>query len=271
MEIWLVQNGARTGPFAPYDIEGRITRGELEASQPAWHDGMAAWATLGEMPAFAGVFARAQAAGVEQAAEQLVRNAAPPLRAKPLLIRRFLARWFDLNLVNLVWWGGLALAGQDLTKVYLNTWLLLVPLLPWLLIESLLMRRLGTTPGKALLGLRVTNLDGSNLSMHQALLRTMRVLSLGVGLTVPLIMWVCQALNAWLTWRMGAALWDFAPGHRLDGRPVRAWQVILFGVVFLGILQLTGMIMMPVLLEAFGKDMPPWLRELAEQSQRQRP
>jgi len=270
MEIWLVQNGARTGPFAPYDIEGRITRGELEVTQPAWHDGMAAWATLGDMPAFAAVFARAQEAEAEPAAEFSKRHAPAPARAEPLLVRRFLARWFDLNLINLLWWGTLALAQQDLTKVYLNKWLLLAPLVPWLFLEALMLRRFGTTPGKALLGLWVTNLDGTRLSLHQALLRTMRVLSLGVGLTIPVFMWICQAVTGWLTWRMGSALWDLAPGHRVNQSPPRGWRILAFGLVLLGVLQVTGMIMMPVLLEVFGKEMPAWLRELAEQSERQR-
>lgn len=264
MEIWMVQNGVRTGPFAPYDIEGRITRGELEAAQPAWHDGMAVWGTLGEMPAFAAVFARAEAAEVQQAVEHEERQLPPLLPAKPLLIRRFLARWFDLSLVNLLWWGGLFLTGQNLKAVLLNPWLMLAPLVPIVLLEPWLLRRLGTTPGKALLGLWVANLDGSRLTLRQGTIRTVRVLSLGVGLTLPYLAFACQALSAWLTWRMGSALWDLAPGHRVHERTPKVWQSILFGVIFLGILQATGTIMMPTYLEV----MPPWLRSLVEQTQR---
>jgi len=268
MEIWLVQNGVRTGPFAPYDIEGRITRGELEPTQPAWHDGMAAWATLADMPAFAEVLNRTQAAEAEKSVQALDSQKPPPLRDKPRLVRRFLARWFDLNLINLLWWAGLLQAGQDLTAIYSNKWLLPLPLLPWLFIEALMLRRFGTTPGKLLLGLEVVNSNGTKLSLRQAMLRTLRVLSLGVGLTLPVFTLICQAVSGWLTWRLGSALWDLAPGHQVNHRPVRAWRIILFGVVLLGVWQLSASIMLPVYLEVYAKDIPAWLRTLAEESRR---
>jgi uncharacterized RDD family membrane protein YckC len=259
MEIWLIQNGVRTGPFAPYDIEGRLTRDELSADQPAWHDGMPSWGTLGDMPQFAGVLARR---GEHEAEVTRLRSVPPPLPPQPLLLRRFFARWLDFNIIHLLWWAGLALAQQDLTKIYLNPWMLLGPLLPWLLIEALLLRRLATTPGKFLLGLEVRNLDGSNLSLRQALLRTLRVLSLGLGLRLPILMLACQGMSAWLTWRYGASLWDLAPGHRVLPRPLVALRVAALSILLAVVIPLTGLILMPTFVKVHGDDYP-WLRAAA--------
>ena len=267
MEIWLIQHGERTGPFSPYDVEGRIQRNELEADQPAWHEGMDAWSTLGEMPYFETAFERLKEQEDRQPQEKPATPPPLPFQPKPLLIRRFFARWFDLHLMNLFWWGGLALAGRDLAPMYGNPWMLIVPFIPWLFIEVALLHRFGTTPGKALLGLSVRNLDGSLLSPRQGLLRTMRVWALGLGLTLPLLVIVCQGISAWLTRRFGASIWDLAPGHRVVGRRVSIARIVLFGLIFLFIAQALGVILLPAFIEIYGDDLP-WLRDLMEKSQR---
>jgi hypothetical protein len=67
---------------------------------------------------------------------------------------------------------------------------------------------------------------------------------------------------------MGSALWDLGPGHRVNDRPVRTWQAILFCVLILGFWQVSGSIVTPMFLEVHGKDLPAWLRAAAEESRR---
>lgn len=261
MEVWLVEEGQRTGPFSAYAIEGRISRGEVDESQPAWEPGMAQWGTLGEMPRFADAFLRVRA---ERAAEKRARRTPPPLPAAPLLLRRFFARWFDFNLVHLAWWGILAATGQDLVKIFANPWLLVAPLLPWGLIEAACLTRLATTPGKWLLGMEVRNMDGSRLGWRQALLRTLRVLTMGIGLRLPILVLVCQGVSAWLTKRFGAALWDLAPGHKVVWRPLDGVRVAALTVIFMVVVPATSMLLMPAMVELYG-DQFPWLRAAAAQ------
>ena len=64
-----------------------------------------------------------------------------------------------------------------------------------LVVEPLLLRLFGTTPGKALLGLRVTYQDGSHLSYVDAQARTWDVISRGMGWNLPIYslyrLWKC--------------------------------------------------------------------------------
>jgi uncharacterized RDD family membrane protein YckC len=57
----------------------------------------------------------------------------------------------------------------------------------WIVVESLLMSTLGTTPGKALLGVRVRTNTGENLNFFQALSRTGGIWIRGEALGIPIV------------------------------------------------------------------------------------
>lgn len=121
---------------------------------------------------------------VEFAADQLPRVKAP--------WRRFFARNFDFflytSLLNLV----LILLGVNISGggVGLSLLSIVVSLLLMYLLEPLFLAKWGTTPGKAVLGLWVTDLDGGRLTISDARSRTGGVLWKGMGLSIPVYEWV---------------------------------------------------------------------------------
>jgi len=55
-----------------------------------------------------------------------------------------------------------------------------------LLLDALCMARFGQTPGKALLGIRLTNSDGTRLNFAKAIRRDLSLFVRGLGLGIPL-------------------------------------------------------------------------------------
>lgn len=121
---------------------------------------------------------------------------APPRDEKPLPRdpfqhpwRRYFARSLDLGLYGLAILAVLLLGFHVPLEIMasrvvglLVSWL---ANLPMLLLEPLMLSRWGTTPGKALLGIRVLDPEGQKLSLLQARRRTMTVFAKGMGYGIP--------------------------------------------------------------------------------------
>lgn len=104
--------------------------------------------------------------------------------------RRFFARTLDMALYTVLWIALLVLLGfhinfldQGVIISYLKT---LVSLVLMVFLEPLFLSKLGTTPGKAILGLRVTDLSGQRLTYRAAAARTGTVISRGMGFEIPI-------------------------------------------------------------------------------------
>ena len=102
--------------------------------------------------------------------------------------RRFFARSLDLAICGLVWTAIYALGfhwnqPNGFWVNLLNTWVDWVLLL---VLEPLSLHFWGTTPGKALFGISIRNIDGEKLSWNEALLRTWRVFAKGFGYGLPI-------------------------------------------------------------------------------------
>lgn len=99
--------------------------------------------------------------------------------------RRLLARLFDYLLVNLALLAAMCLAGYNPARanslaISLGTTVLLG------LLEPLCLRLFAATPGKALLGMRLTAPDGEKLSYGAGVNRYLRMLWHGLGCYIPI-------------------------------------------------------------------------------------
>lgn len=109
-------------------------------------------------------------------------DALPPV---PGLTRRFFARCFDWLLTLYLIMAACCLLGRN--AALLNNTLLGIGLQVLLLfVEPLLICLLGTTPGKALLGMRLSRPDGGHLSYGEAFQRHLMMLWSAVGLGIPI-------------------------------------------------------------------------------------
>lgn len=103
--------------------------------------------------------------------------------------KRYFARWLDYliwgAIVNVVWIVLLRvrpiLMGFWETVYGIGAMALFVP------VEALLLHKFGTTPGKYIMGIRLEYIQGGNLPYSEALYRSLRVFTGGVGLGIPLI------------------------------------------------------------------------------------
>lgn len=267
MEIWLIRNGEKSGPFHDYEIRQKISAGDLESTVPAWHEGLAEWKAISELDLFRKEF-ELKAAPEPPPTEPLPASppvAPPPLPGSRKLARRFWARWLDLHLYSAVWWLTMYAAGRDIGAMLTNPWVMVPQLLPWFILEAFMIHRFGTTPGKALLGLRVTNQDGSPLTLAAASHRSFRVLIVGIGFGWGPVAILCQALSFFTTKKLGNPLWDFLGKHQVTSQPVNPLRVVTFAVLFFTAIQLQLAVLSPYYMKNIGQSFPE-LRERIEQN-----
>lgn len=275
MDIWIIRDGEKIGPLHDFEIRRKISDAELPATTPAWHEGLDAWKPLVEIELFRREFEllpqndqpqfeppaprsqpelRPTAPSPDESQDEPVTSL--PLPVKPLYLRRFWARWFDLSLYSGVWWLAMWAAGQDIDAALRNGWVMFFQYVPWFVLEALLLHHHATTPGKWLLGLRVVNLDASRLDLAASTRRSVRVLFTGIGFGWGLLAVFCQAMSYVVARHLGNTLWDQSGGHRVLSAPVPPKRIASFVLLFFGALQLQLIVISPYLLEEAGKSFP---------------
>lgn len=103
--------------------------------------------------------------------------------------RRFLARILDLSFYNLLWSGFLIFAFNVNLSLRSNIGSLMdtfASIALMLFLEPLWVHFFGTTPGKAIFGLKIEDPEGKRLSYNVALERTWGVISNGMGYNIPI-------------------------------------------------------------------------------------
>ncbi len=160
-----------------------------------------------------------------------VRRDVVPIHPHPW--RRFLARWLDLELCRLA----LEVLLYLVLNLYplKNFWFEVLDYLfsvgALLLVEPILLSRWGTTPGKFLLRLRVTNLTGGKLTLSQARERTKGVFFRGVGLFLPVYS-LYRNYRSYRSCGEGEPL-DWEEASCCVASPLPLWRCAAFGLAFL--------------------------------------
>lgn len=266
MEIWIIRDGEKVGPLHDFEIRRKITSGELPASTPAWHEGSGDWKPLIEIDLFKREFELVSPAvdSPPPVVESLpTEDRQAPKAPKPPVIRRFCARWLDLMFYSGIWWLGMWAAGQDIGAALINPWIMFFHYVPWFVLESVLLHRFGTTPGKWLLGLKVVNLDDSRLDLSAATRRSMRVLFTGIGFGFNYLAFFCQILSLVVTKRIGTTLWDHTGGHKVIAAPLKHIRVLFFVILFFVAIQLQTIVIpvSPAMVEKMDQMLPGFKAE----------
>ena len=250
MDVWLIQDGERCGPFPSFEIERLIRDGEIDPDTPSWIEGQGEWQPLSEARQFADAYENTtpEAGTVEVAAGVKVPPVVVPelpvmAVTKAQMLRRFWARWFDLHLYGLVWLGSMRLAGHNMTELVTDMWMLIWQMLPWFGIEAVMIHLWGTTPGKALLGIRVRQANGRPPAVGASVWRSLRVWVLGLGLGMPLLVIFCQGVSFWVTRRVGRPLWDAAGDHRVSVAQLLPARVAAFVGLFVLLVAMRGWVL----------------------------
>lgn len=271
MDIWIIQDGEKSGPLHDFEIRRKIENGELPATTPAWHEGLDAWKPLVEIDLFQREFDKPEPvpdAPYTPPGQARDRAVPPPLPESSHLIRRFWARWLDLYLYGALWWLAMWAAGRDIGMILQPSWIILFHYVPWFVCETFLLHRFGTTPGKWLLGIKVVNDDGSLLSLAQATRRSSRVLFIGIGFGWLVLALVCQLMSWFTTKRLGRPLWDHAGGHHLETNPLHPGRIVGYVLVLIAAITLQASIIVPFIIEESIRTNPDF-RAKWEQLQRE--
>ncbi len=239
MEVYVLQDGERRGPFPVFRLQEMLDDKEIGPDVPVWHAGMNEWRRLADEPSLNTSLRLVRpaaeppplpedhaAVAADEAGRRLMRRleagateqTAAVLKARRAVAwRRFVARIIDLHMARAALVGGLALADAD------RAWDLMFPALTvvfvaplaWVLGEAVCLKLAGTTPGRAMLGLRVRDRDGEFLTFRAALKRSILVWAAGSGLGLPM-----QFLLPPAQWAMGfhqyqtqgETIWDRTAG-----------------------------------------------------------
>ncbi len=169
---------------------------QLEADQAALTGARAVCAQLCEAePDYATLDAGPWLKRLEEA--PVSERFSPPKDEKPLPEdpfrhpwRRYFARSLDLSIYGLIILAVLLLGFhvpvEIMTSRVVGLLLGWLANLPMLLLEPLMLSRWGTTPGKAIFGIRVLDPEGEKMSLLQARRRTMEVFAKGMGYGIPI-------------------------------------------------------------------------------------
>lgn len=259
MDFWLIQNGEKAGPFHDYEIRARIENGNLGPDEPAWGEGMSEWRPLREISVFRSAFERPA-------------PSPPPLPAIPrppslALGRRLFARFFDIQLFYALCLLGVWSTGGNLVPLVLDHWVFVGCLLGYVVLEAIMIRAFGATPGKALLGLRVLNRDGSKLGWLESFRRSFLAISVGVGFGHPILVVICLIFHRIAIRATGSVFWDALGNHQVQARQLWGWRVAPFVLLFFLVSEVRGRIAVPVMMENLPEVremMPKWLMDAYE-------
>lgn len=231
---WYAEHDKKVGPADIDELKRLLETGRIGLKTVLWREGMEAWRPLDEIDELS----------------TLKGAVPPPLPAKthadpltyPLADRwpRFFARIFDVSWeVLIVSFALSAVLGRYSARFleWINEpgadllfGILSLPIA--LLFDAFLYRAAGNTPGKALLGLTVTTLDGRPLSFVEYLGRNFSMWASGLALGFPLINLFTMATQSRRLSKGQQASYDEPTGFRVRAKPSRLTGKIIFGVVF---------------------------------------
>lgn len=270
MDIYYAIGQQKQDPVPAVEIMSMVERGELDADTMGWHRGCKSWMPLKDLPELKDFFLARFSRELKeaepdgefghvsdvQASDADVEGAIPLERmdefgkvdvqrrvelASPEL--RFMARIIDLLIYLLLYIVFLRLSFSEFHLSFFNALIWL----PVVLLEAVSLSLWGTTPGKALLGLRVVMMDGGKLRLMRMLTRSFYVIFFGMGLVTTVFSPVLLALSWWWTRKNMLSPWD----QRLTTLVEIRRRVSLFRIVAVLALAL-------LLIEGSGQLLVPW-------------
>lgn len=237
---WYAVKNKKIGPIHADELMRLFQRGRINEETMLWKEGMESWQSLGDI----GELRPLQASLPPPLPTMIVADPDSFLAATHW--PRFFARFFDL------WWEGLTVWFVFFIGVLLSLypdgffdWLresgsaellaiLSVPVA--LVLDALVYRLFGNTPGKAWLGLRVRTQDGKGLSFAHYIGRNLSVWARGLALGIPLLNLYTMAKQALRLTKGKPASYDEGTNDSVCARRVGLVRRISFGFGFVGLL-----------------------------------
>lgn len=277
MDIYWIQDHEQKGPLPEVEVISMLEAGLIPENARAWHAGCPEWVCIRDLPALKGAGAVSRGEGErrnreEEGLENAGEEQAPALAADadcppeeggtaseegaPLVVPyayvRFLGRMADIMMHMTLYLSVLRVSGLAFNPGFLpgSYEALLYLCLPMVLVETAFLGTLGTTPGKAMLGVSVRDYRGGRLSFPTAFRRSLFVMVLGLGCFAPSLMLLALFFSWWWVRRFGFTPWDRKLGTTdvLNG-PLTPRKVVMTLALVILCLQLIYVLLIPWLPE----------------------
>ncbi|HTX05815.1 MAG TPA: RDD family protein [Steroidobacteraceae bacterium] len=224
--IWYVRRADHeVGPLGDEALRALVGTGQITPDTQLWREGLPHWTAALELPGVLGPRGAAAPASGPQASLALPHEPATPWR-------RYWARSLDIT-VSLFLAALLISALRPSLIARLDSmagrqWLLVLLLLPAaLLLDTLMYWALGSTPGKAIAGIKVLDAHGRRrLSAAAYLGRNLGVYVFGLALGVPLISLIALLWSYRRAREKEGVIWDRLSRSRvyaLSAARLRGW------------------------------------------------
>ncbi|MGJ8672318.1 RDD family protein [Rubritalea sp.] len=272
MKIWLIENGEKQGPYETYALRERIEVGEISADTLAWYQGAEGWDRIDTIPQLSLLFEAKKEVTppplpeVTQTPKQALKEAiarevakAPPLH----MTRRLFARLFDYMLyISLIFVCFQERAMQAMMGDSMPQFLGVG--VAYVILDGLMTHLWRSSPGKFLLGLKITDQMGHAIPLKGSLIRSLRAWVLGLGMWV--MMPFSLAISAFMAKRFGYFLWDMPHRYRVLARPFSALHVIAYIVcVIIVNVVFSTLISEDVMVEMYkAVGLEEWMREMKQ-------
>lgn len=235
MRRWyFIENGERSGPVVDDQFKSLFVSGRLNAETYVWTKGMENWIKAGLVDNF---LPRDIVPPAPPISDSMANSRSPEPDVSGPQVRPWVRYW--ARQLDYAFWGiafGIPLAFIYEPILNLPTIVLgFIFLVPFVLTEATLLSTWGTTPGKALLKIRVRRLNGDKPSFGQAFGRTADVIFRGVGLWIPIVAFFTHITAYYKLTRNGITSWDKAGGFAVEHRSVGYVRAFLVAIGLFGI------------------------------------
>lgn len=232
---WFIINdqNEQEGPLSALSLQQLFAMGRIGPNTLVWREGLTDWST------YEREFGSLPAATPERSPAEipLMPSASRPKPQSDALSRffggscrpwrRWFARFIDLNLFgNIV--GILVLfllfvvapsAASSVRQYAANQFIDgAVLLLLWMPFECVCIAAFGSTPGKWLLGIRITNQDDAPLNFLASVKRYVGMMVQGAGFGLPIVVFFTYILSYRRLTSTGTTAWDSATGTKVTVR-----------------------------------------------------
>lgn len=253
MNIYWIQNNRKCGPATVPDLLSLVKTDELTPDTLGWHAGCEGWKPLRELPALAD-FLRApepELPPIPEAGEATEEESAAAATVQTVYMPapscRLMARLIDVALFLL-----LVYAVMYFRKVPFSPDLMPSNLLLWLgfvALEALLLTVVGTTPGKAFFGIRLSSIETGQPTIPgfgRALQRSILVFIGGMGMMAPILPLLMGTWSWWQLRKHGITFWDARTGMVPTLKtPVGLGRMLIGLAVVIMVLDLVSVCMQP--------------------------
>lgn len=287
MDIYWLENKKKCGPATVPDVISRMELGELTPDTPGWHAGCSGWMPLKELPAMADFLRHdaeetaedeedAPAAGDDTPTDAARPHTEPadaaeppplPILMPPPLLR-FMARLVDIGLYAALVYTMIYVRELPFTTALLPSnpmvWL------PYIVLEAAMVNFFGATPGKLLLGIRISRIGEPQETpgFLQSLNRAVQVYIGGMGMMFSFMPFIMCGFSLWVIRKRGISFWDTRcatlPALVRIPNPLRLIGAVLLLILCLQIVSLCLQPWMEPMLQQLSEQSPEfghWLRQ----------